>query len=146
MSEANATIRQELEARPTEELVSILRNHDEQQWRAEVFEIVASILVTRGLSPADVVAMGPEGFDVVEGQPLVTIARYINPLEAQIHRMALEEADLAAWVSDESGGVMFGVGVGSRLQVRAEDEAAARAVLEAAAVPVSEPPAEPEPR
>ena len=146
MSEADTTVRRELEARPTEELVSILRNHDEQQWRPEVFEIVAAILAARGLSPADVVAMGPEGFDVVEGQPLVTIGRYINPLEAQIHRMALEEADLAAWVSDESGGAMFGVGVGSRLQVRAEDEAAARAVLEAAAVPASGLPAEPESR
>ena len=51
--------------------------------------------------------------------------------------MALEEAGLLAWASDESGGAMFGVGVGSRLQVRVEDEAAARAVLEAAAVPAS---------
>lgn len=137
MSEMDATVRRELETRPTEELVSILRNRDEQQWRPEVFDIVASILVARGLSPADVVAMGPEGVDVVEGQQLATIARYFNPLEAHAHRMALEEADLPAWVSDESGGAMFGVGVGSRLQVRVEDEAAARAVLEAAAVPAS---------
>jgi len=143
MSDADGDVRRELDARPTEELVSILRNRDEQQWRPEVFEIVASILVTRGLSPADVVAMGPEGVDVVEGQPLVTIGRYFNPLEAHAHRMALEEASLPAWVSDESGGAMFGVGVGSRLQVRAEDEAAARAILEAAAVPPSAPPPEP---
>jgi hypothetical protein len=143
MSDADAVVRRELDARPTEELVSILRNRDEQQWRPEVFEIVASILVTRGLSPADVVAMGPEGIDVVEGQPLVTIGRYFNPLEAHAHRMALEEARLPAWVSDESGGAMFGVGVGSRLQVRARDEAAARAILEAAAVPPSAPPPEP---
>jgi len=143
MSDADGDVRRELDARPTEELVSILRNRDEQQWRPEVFEIVASILVTRGLSPTDVVAMGPEGVDVVEGQPLVTIGRYFNPLEAHAHRMALEEASLPAWVSDESGGAMFGVGVGSRLQVRAEDEAAARAILEAAAVPPSAPPPEP---
>jgi len=143
MSDADGDVRRELDARPTEELVSILRNRDEQQWRPEVFEIVASILVTRGLSPADVVAMGPEGVDVVEGQPLVTIGRYFNPLEAHAHRMALDEASLPAWVSDESGGAMFGVGVGSRLQVRAEDEAAARAILEAAALPPSAPPPEP---
>ena len=143
MSDADGDVRRELDARPTEELVSILRNRDEQQWRPEVFEIVASILVTRGLSPADVVAMGPEGVDVVEGQPLVTIGRYFNPLEAHAHRMALEEASLPAWVSDESGGAMFGVGVGSRLQVRAQDEAAARAILEAAALPPSAPPPEP---
>lgn len=137
MSEVDATVRQELETRATEELVSILRNRDEQQWRPEVFDIVASILAARGLSPAEIVSMGPEGVDVVEGQQLVTLARYFNTVEAHTHRMALEEAGLLAWVSDESGGAMFGVGVGSRLQVRVEDEAAARAVLEAAAVPAS---------
>jgi hypothetical protein len=103
---------------------------------------VASILTTRGIAPSDVIALGPEGIDVVEEQPLVTIGRYFNPVEAHGHRMALEEANLRAWVTDESGGAMFGVGVGTRLQVRVEDEAAARAVLEGAAVPASTPPPE----
>lgn len=137
MSEEDETIRRELEGLPTEELASILRNRDEQQWRPEVFGIVESILAGRGVSAADVTALGPEGEDVVEGQRLVTIGRYFTPHEAHGLRMALEEANLPAWVSDESGGAMFGVGIGSRLQVRAEDEAAARAILEAAALPAS---------
>jgi hypothetical protein len=137
MSEEDDAVRQELEGLPTEELVSILRDRDEQEWRPEVFGIVESILAGRGVSAADVAALGPEGEDVVEEQLLVTIGRYFTPHEAHGLRMALEEASLRAWVSEESGGAMFGVGIGSRLQVRAEDEAAARAVLEAAAVPVS---------
>ena len=73
----------------------------------------------------------------MEGQQLFTVGRYFNPVEAHGHRMALEEANLRAWVTDESGGAMFGVGVGTRLQVRIEDEAAARAVLAAPVAPAS---------
>ena len=138
MSDEDETIRRELEQMPTEELASILRNRDEQEWRPEVFDIVASILQARGVTPADVTALGPEGVDVPEDQPVVTVGRFFSPHEAHALRMALEEANLCAWVSDESGGSMFGVGIGTRLQVRAEDEAAARAVLEAAAIPASE--------
>jgi hypothetical protein len=126
-----------MEGLTTEELASILRNRDEQEWRPEAFDIVASILRERGVSPDELAALGPEGVQVPEDQPLVTVGRYFSPHEAHSLRMALEEANLRAWVSDESGGTMFGVGIGTRLQVRAEDEAAARAVLEAAAIPAS---------
>ena len=142
MSDDLETIRRELEARPTEELVSILRNRDEDEWRSEVFDIVTSILAARGLSPPEVVALGPEGEDVLEGQQLVTVGRYISPAEAQVQRMALEEAGLRAWVCDENVGAWYGIGIGSRLQVRVEDEAAARAVLEAEAAPTSAMPPE----
>ena len=99
-------IRRELEAMTTEELVSILRNHDEGEWRPEVFDVVASILKARGVSPEDVTALGREGVDIAEGQPLVTVGRYFSPHEAHAMRMALEEANLRAWVSDESGSAM----------------------------------------
>jgi hypothetical protein len=91
---------------------------------------VASILAARGLSPAAVSTMGPEGFEVVEQRRLLTVARYFAPAEAHAARMALEAAGLQAWVMDESLGTVYGLGVGTRLQVRAEDEPAARAVLE----------------
>lgn len=135
-------LRRELEALSTEELVSILRNRDEDEWRPEVFDLVAAILEGRGVSPKDVVALGPEAVDVIEGQPLVTLGRYFSPVQAHAHRMALEDAGLQAWVSDEILGTMYGVGVGPRLQVRAEDERAARAVLEAGPPPASSLPAE----
>jgi hypothetical protein len=132
--EADLTeIREQMEARSTDELVSILRNRDEDEWLPPVFDIVASILSARGVRPEGVVALGPEGdpgTDVVESQPLVTIGRFLSTLEANAGRMALEQAGLAAWVTDEAGGgIMPGFGVGARLQVRVDDEKAARAVL-----------------
>ncbi len=66
MGAKNDELRDAFEARSSEELVSILRNHDREQWREEVFAIVAAILAERGLSPAEVVALGPES---VQGRP-----------------------------------------------------------------------------
>jgi hypothetical protein len=127
-------LRKELERRTSEELISILRNRDEQEWRPEVFEIVASVLRGRGVSPEEVIAMGPEGVDEVESAPTVTVANFFSPAEAHASRMALEDAGIAAWVADEAGGTLYGVGIGARLQVRVEDEDAAREVLSAAPV------------
>jgi hypothetical protein len=128
----SASPRDEMERLSTEELTSILRNHDVDEWRPEAFQAAATILAERGLSPAEVQALGPEGFDVVEGEPTLTLETLTSPADAQILRMALQEAGITAWVVDESLGSMYGVGIGSRLQVRAKDEAAAREVLKSA--------------
>jgi membrane protease YdiL (CAAX protease family) len=64
-------------------------------------------------------------------QGLVTVGTYFSPIEAHGCRMALEQAGLRAWVLDETAAASYGVGVGTRLQVVAEDEAAARAILAA---------------
>jgi hypothetical protein len=135
MSQIVETLRKELEQRSSEELISILRNQDEEEWRPEVFETVASLLKDRGISPDEVIAMGPEGYDVVESEPTATIATFFSPAEAHASRMALEDAGIRAWVVDEAGGTMYGVGIGARLQVRAKDQGAAREVL--AAAPIS---------
>jgi hypothetical protein len=119
----------QMERLSTDELVSILRNRDEDEWRPQAFDVVASILVRRGVSPRDVGALGPEGADVLESAPLVTVATFFSPAEGHASRMALEEGGIAAWVADEAVGTMYGVGVGTRLQVRASDEAAAREIL-----------------
>jgi hypothetical protein len=134
MTENGAELRREFEQASTAELVSILRNRDEQEWRPEVFAAVTLVLKARGISPEEVAAMGPEGVDVVESEPVVTIATFFSPAEAHASRMALEEGGIAAWVADEAGGTMYGVGIGARLQVRAQDEDAARALLSAGPV------------
>jgi hypothetical protein len=130
-------LREHFEQESTEELISILRNHDEQEWRPEVFEVVASILKTRGLSPGDVIGLGPEpsAMEVVESEPTVTVATFFSPAEAHGSRMALEEAGIPAWVMDESVGTIYGVGVGTRVQVRAKDADAAREVLSSPPAP-----------
>lgn len=138
------SLRRELERRPTEELAAILRDRDEDEWRPEVFGVIASILASRGVSTADLDPPEPEGMDVVEGQELVTVGRYLGPGDAHAHRMALEGAGLQAWVCDETLGSWYGVGVGCRLQVRVDDEAAALAVLEAEGVSASAVPSEPD--
>jgi membrane protease YdiL (CAAX protease family) len=71
-----------------------------------------------------------EGTDILDDQPPVTVGQYFNAIEAHGHRMALEQAGLRAWVRDENIGATYGVGIGTKLQVRAGDEAAARAILE----------------
>jgi hypothetical protein len=119
----------QLEQLSTDELVSILRNRDEDEWRPQVFDVVASILTARGVSPGDVEAMGPEGSDVAESAPTVTVATFFSSAEAHASRMALEESGISAWVADEAAGTMYGVGVGTRVQVRASDETVAREVL-----------------
>jgi hypothetical protein len=123
-------LREALESRTTEELVSILRNHDDEEWRPEAFELVESILAARGVSPTAVAALGPEGEDVVEHQKLVVVGRYFTPADAHNGRLALEGSGLKAWVVDETLGAIYGVGIGTRLLVRAEDKEAAQAVLE----------------
>ena len=142
MSEDLEAMRRELEERSTEELASILRNRDEDEWRPEAFDIVAAILSARGLSPAAITAEGPDEVEVVEGRPLVTVGRYLSSVHAHAHRMALDAAGLQSWVADDATGLIYGTVVGARLQVRAEDEAAAREALAAAPVPASEMPAE----
>ena len=139
------TLRRELEARTTEELVSILRNHDEEEWRPEVFAIVAELLEARGIAPADVARLGPEEVDAVEARDLVTLDRYFSPVEAHTHRMALEEAGIPAWVLDEGLGTFYGIAVRPRLQVRREDLDAARALLDSPSPLASLPPEENEP-
>lgn len=132
MSESSEAMRRELEQMSSEELISILRNRDAEEWQPEAFEVVAAVLKARGVPLEDVAALGPEGVDEVDSQPLVTIGRFFSPAEAHIARMALEEAEIPAWVADESGGTMYGVGIGARVRVRVEDEEAARQILSAA--------------
>jgi len=132
-----------LQGLSTEELVSILRNRDEDEWRPQVFDIVASVLAARGLDPAEISALGPEGGERIESAPTVTVATFFSPAEAHACRMALEEAGLSAWVADETVGTMYGVGVGSRLQVRATDESAAREILASPPAPADALPVDP---
>jgi hypothetical protein len=130
MSESPEAIRRELAQQSTESLVSILRNRDEDQWRPEVFDIVAAILRERGVSPADVTALGPEDVAVLESEPTVTLATFFSPAHAHSCKGALEDAGLKAWVVDEALGTIYALGVGTRVQVRQEDLEAAQAVVE----------------
>jgi uncharacterized RDD family membrane protein YckC len=60
MNEEQKRLLARLELKSNEELASILRERDEEQWRPEVFETAAAVLTARGVSPEDALAMAPE--------------------------------------------------------------------------------------
>jgi hypothetical protein len=65
--------------------------------------------------------------------PLIVIANFLNHIDADMARSALEAADIAAMISaDDAGGLRPHLSVGSnvRLLVRAEDAEQARKILD----------------
>lgn len=60
---------------------------------------------------------------------IVTIARFNEPLEAEMARLRLQSAGIETFLSGENGGILE-PGLGPlQLQVTAEDEKDARAIL-----------------
>jgi hypothetical protein len=60
---------------------------------------------------------------------LVTVATFPEPMEANMARSALEAAGIEVFLQGETANSMIPVAFSAGLQVRAEDEAAARKVL-----------------
>lgn len=75
-------------------------------------------------------------------QPLVTIRRCLNPIDAMVAKSALVSAGISAFLSDENTArIYWGTSIalgGIRLRVRANDKAAAEAVLSQPIPPVFE--------
>ena len=61
---------------------------------------------------------------------LVTIATFPDPVDASLARSALESAGISSFTQGENANSMIPVAFLAQLKVRAEDEAAARAVLD----------------
>ena len=66
---------------------------------------------------------------------LVTVGRFESPLEAQIAKGMLESAGIETFLVGENANSLIQAAFRVRLQVRIEDETAARAFLSSAAVP-----------
>jgi hypothetical protein len=64
-------------------------------------------------------------------EKFVTVATFPEPMEANMARSALEAAGIAVFLQGETANSMVPVAFSSRLQVRSEDEAAARSLLNA---------------
>jgi hypothetical protein len=62
---------------------------------------------------------------------LVTVATFPEPAEASVARAALESTGIGVFLQGETANSMIPVAFETRLQVRPEDEAAARNLLEA---------------
>ncbi len=61
---------------------------------------------------------------------LVTIATFPEPMEANMARSALEASGIPVFMVGETANSLIPVAFESQLQVKAEDEAAARSLLE----------------
>ena len=64
--------------------------------------------------------------------PLVTIATFPEPAEANMARSVLEGAGIQVFLQGENANSLFPVAFESQLQVRGEDESSARALLNSA--------------
>jgi hypothetical protein len=65
-------------------------------------------------------------------QELVTVSVFPDPATANMARMALQSAGITSFLQGENANSLIPGAFSARLQVRPEDEAAARAVLEQA--------------
>jgi hypothetical protein len=70
--------------------------------------------------------------DATEHDELVTVATFPEPLEAAVARSALEAAGIDVYMRGEVANSMVPVAFTAQLQVRAEDEQAARELLDGA--------------
>ena len=90
-------IRTELESKSDDELVEMLRDRESGEWRSDALVTAASILTDRGVAlPA---AESP-GTDEAEFVELVTVAGFMNHVEAESCRSALEAAGFHAIARD----------------------------------------------
>jgi Putative prokaryotic signal transducing protein len=61
---------------------------------------------------------------------LITIERYINPLEAEMAKGRLDSAGIPSFLVGENTALLYGTGLGGlQLQVRPRDEEDARVIL-----------------
>lgn len=62
-------------------------------------------------------------------EELVTVAEFPDPATANVARTALESANIPVFLQGEQANSLLPIAFGARVQVRPQDEAAARGVL-----------------
>ncbi len=67
---------------------------------------------------------------MTNSEELVTVATFPEPMEANMARSAVESAGIDVFLQGETANSLIPVAFSARLQVRPEDEAAARAILD----------------
>lgn len=125
-------LRDRLMAMSTRELVDILRERDAEEWRPEVFPLVEAILQDRGVDAAALQAGAAGPSEVPRFEALESVASLGDSFRANLCRMALREAGIEAWLSNEHlAGVAppLGLAIGIDVLVRPGNAASAREVL-----------------
>jgi hypothetical protein len=141
-------LRARLNEMATRDLVAVLRSHDLEEWRPEVFPLVQAILDERGVD-IDTVEVGDQTPTEGAGdEHLESVASFATAMEANLCRMALQEAEIDAWLSTEHlAGVApsLGLAIGVDVLVRPATADAAREVLASIEAGAAALPQEPEP-
>jgi len=119
-------IREQLNLLNDAELSLILQKRDYDQYRPEVFDIVASILKERGVSPG---ADAEDESDETIGLPLAVVGSYFSHSDAEADQLALAERGLRAWIFNADSPVDAGSAGGIQLGVFPRDLAKVIAVL-----------------
>jgi hypothetical protein len=71
-----------------------------------------------------------EGRRMFDDDELITIERYINPLDAEMAKGRLDSAGIPNFLVGENTALLYGTGLGGlQLQVRPRDEEDARVIL-----------------
>jgi Putative prokaryotic signal transducing protein len=65
-----------------------------------------------------------------DASEFVTVAKFMNPMEAQMAKSALESEGILVFLQGENANSLVSMALGTRLLVSASDEAAARELLE----------------
>jgi hypothetical protein len=118
-------MRQNLNLLADEELTAILQEHNEDEWRPEVFDIVRSILKERGISPdlkrTEATEEEPAELELVS---LVAVGEYnsCDSADAVADQTALEGQGLKTWINRGMNGWI-------QLKVKPEDFKAALNIL-----------------
>ncbi len=74
-----------------------------------------------------------------QADEMVTVAKFLEPTEAQMAMGMLESAGIECLLAGENANNLLALAFRVRLQVRHEDEAAARALLDSAGAPEESP-------
>src|SRR5947207_13428543 len=125
-------LRARLDEMSTAELVAVRRSQNAEEWRPEVFPLVEAILAERGVDVAALKAARAMEFEGTAYRPIEVVASFSTALEANLCRMALEEARIDAWLSTEylaDVAPHLGLALGVDVWVRKDAADAAREVL-----------------
>lgn len=93
-------LRRRLDGKTTEELVALLRDHDVEEWRPEVFPLAESILQGRGIEPPAPAPVSTTELDTPR-EAVVAVGWFRTVPEADALRSALLAAGFRAAIRDE---------------------------------------------
>jgi hypothetical protein len=105
-------LRSRLEAMATAALIEVLKRHDLDEWRPEVFPIVESILLGRGVDVAELKASAERDRAAAreDDRTFVRVMELPDPGALAIAKSLLQEAGVDFFIKNEETQALFGWG------------------------------------